>query len=326
MSRMKVRDIKKQALTLLKEHKPDYRKIVFQSVGIAALYSVFVSVVSLILSGYTDNSQGLSGMGTAAILLTAQMFLSLAGNLLMPFGSIGMLYTSVRVARRQNTEFSMLTRGFQRFGPVLRYFLLYGMILIALAFMAVHIVVLFSVCIPIPPALQAALVSLEQMTDPNEIVTFMAQLPPDQLMLYYTPMYILVFSAAFLIVNYRICMARYLLLDETKIGAFASLHISSQMTKGDRCNLFKLNLSFWWYTLGLALITSIPFIPDVLVLFRVQLPISDSLTGLIFGCISLLLELVWMVAAGTYNQIAWACAYEALRVPPQQPETEEQTA
>lgn len=334
MSRIHIRDIKKQARQRLKEHKPDFRKLAFQSLGITAAYSILVSVINVILSGFVENSQGLSGMGTAALLQTAQMFLVLAGNLLMPFWSLGLLYTSVRVARRQNTEFSMLARGFHRFGPALRYMLLYALIMVVLMFAGFHIVLILAFCIPVPPAIYEAMGTMdtmqmmELMNDPDGMMAFMAQLPQDQLIRYYAiviALYLLVFGILALFANYRFCLARYLIVDETKIGAFAAMHLSTRMTKGNRWSLVKLDLSFWWYALGMVPIMMISYIPMVLALLNVSLPISDAWAGLIFGGVSVLLELGWMVAAGTYNQVAWACAYDAFLAPPQQPETEEQT-
>ena len=157
---------------------------------------------------------------------------------------------------------------------------------------------------------------------------FLAQLPRQQLILYYIPVvgiFTAVFTTVFLVANYRFCMARYLLVDETKIGAFAALHLSGKMTKGNRWNLFKLDLSFWWYSLVLAMITTIAFVPEVLRLLQVQLPVSDTVASLLAGVVSLALELVWMVYVGPYNMLAWGCAYDTLLTPAQQPEAREET-
>ncbi len=316
MRRINPREIKKQAAAALAERQVDYRRLVFQHAAISLGFSMLLWLISLLVDHSIVDTQGLAGLGTASILKTVYVACMLAVIVLQPFWEAGILHTSVRVARRQNTEFSMLTRGFHRFGPMLRYFVLYLLILFIIAIFCFNIVAIPFLCRPVPQELMTAMESLD-FTDASQIAAFETEYT-QQIMSYSMPViigYFLLYIVAVILMNYRFCMIRYLLLDENRIGALAAFAGSIRMTKGERKNLFLLDLSFWWYYALTALITGIMYVPDILVSFGVTLPVTYETANAISYLVYLaaFLALTWF--AGAYYQTSMAFAYEALHEP-----------
>ena len=107
MDRIQVSQMKKQASGILQNRSPEFRKTVLLHSAVTVAFLLLTSVVSFFLNQAMDGNQGLSGMGTTAILRTAQFVLTLMGNILLPFWEIGLLYTAIRAVRGKSTDFSL---------------------------------------------------------------------------------------------------------------------------------------------------------------------------------------------------------------------------
>lgn len=316
MDRISVSEVKKQATAILREKRPDYRKLVLMHSAVSVAFLLIVAIIGFLLNRAMEGNQGLAGMGTTAILQTAQTCLNLLGNVLLPFWQLGILYTSIRTARREYTDFSMLTQGFRRVGPMMRYFFLMFLMLMGLAIACSNIIVTLAMFLPTHPALIEALESVE----PNDIEGMMQaleQAPRSLLLVYTIPLAVIYFAGygtLVILLSYRFRMSRYLLLDESGMRVRQSLKVSNRMTKGDKANLFKLDLSFWWYYLLQIGVSVIVYIPDILWVFGVRLPVSANVANLlayVLYCV-VNLVLVWFVEA--YYQTTMACAYEKLKL------------
>ncbi len=315
MDRIRVSEVKKQAAAILRERKPDYRTLVLMHSAVSVAFLLLTAIISFFLNRAMEGNQGLAGLGTTAILQTAQTILNLTGNVLLPFWQLGILYTSIRTARREYTDFSMLTQGFRHAGSLLRYFLLMFLILMGLAIACSNVIVTLSMFLPTPPALMEALESVEP-GDMEGMMQALEQMPRNLLLAYTIPLaviYIAGYGTLAILLSYRFRMSRYLLLDESGMRVRQSLKVSNRMTKGEKVNLFKLDLSFWWYYLLQIGISGIVYIPDILSVFGVQLPVSANVANLlayVLYCV-VNLVLVWFVEA--YYQTTMACAYEVLK-------------
>lgn len=326
MKKLESAKLKQQARQILEATQPEYRKTVLfhSAVSLAAL--VLVMVLDLLLTNAVAQTGGLSDIGTRSFLGTVQGALSMAVNILLPFWELGILYTSVRVVRRQEHPLPMLSRGFQRFGPVLRYYLLQIGILLIVAMVLSNAVPILTMWQPIPEELQNAIAQIDvtAVTDPEQL---MAQLPIDQLLSYMMPTLIL-FAAAYFIVllhlGYRFRLSQYLLLDEQKIGAVAALGTSNLLTKHHKWNLFRLDLSFWWFYLLQLAVMAVAYGPELLALAGVTLPMPSGAADLLFYLLYTAASLTLTWFAGAYVQTTYACAYEQLRTPPESyPQIEE---
>lgn len=317
MDRIQASQIKKQASGILQKRSPEFRKTVLLHGAVIVAFLLLSGVVSFFLNRAMEGNQGLSGMGTTAILRTAQFMLTMSGNVLLPFWEIGLLYTAIRAVRGKSTDFSLLTQGFTRFAVVLRYFVLYLLILLVVGLVCSNLLMSLTMFLPTPPSIAGALESIDPAEAMMEdIIQALSQVPRTQLLLYFVPLgvfYLAGYFTVILLLSYRFRMSRYLLMDDKPIRARQALGISNRITRGEKSNLLVLDLSFWWYYLLQIGVAAIVYIPDILVAAGVTLPISQNVANLLAYVVYCACSLVVMWFAGAYYHTAMACAYEALK-------------
>lgn len=314
MHRIVPRDIKKQAVSALADQQTDYRRLVFLHAAVSTGFLLIISLIGLVIDRSLVNTQGLDGIGKAGMLKSIYTVCMLAGNLLLPFWQAGITYTSVRVARRQNAAFPMLTRGFHRFVSLAGYYFLLILLLFAAAMFCFYAVATPFICVPLPKELSAAIQSLD-LTDAAQIIAFQEEYFLE-ILLFSIPfiiLYICVFGVVAIALNYRFFMCSYLLLEDERPGALAVFGMSSRMTKGERKNLFLLDLSFWWYHFLTALISLIVYVPDILLAAGVILPASYETASFLTYLGYMVCYLILTGLAGAYYQTSLACAYEMLK-------------
>lgn len=315
MNVLHIRSLKKQASGILEQ--TNYSRLVMLHALVSFGTALLIVFLQVLLNVTASNDAGLSGMGTSAVFMTAKSTLAAITNLLLPFWEIGILYTSLRVMRRQDTQFSQLAQGFRRFGPVLRYYLLLIVLYFGLAMVLSNFMPVLLMLFPIPAALENALAAIDpaSVTDP---VALLQQIPQEQLMAYMLPIcviFMLIYGAVLIWVAYRFRMSQYLLMDEPAANALPSLLASNHMTNGHKWSLFKLDLSFWWYYGLLFAAALISFGPELLTLAGVR--ISGQLALLLFQVLSTAASVAVVWKFGGYVQLTYACAYDRLRTPPQ---------
>ncbi len=309
------KQIKKQAAFALSEHQTDYRKLVFQHAAVSSALMLILSLVGLWVNSSIADTQGLDGVGTAAALQSMYTVVMLAANVLLPFWQAGILYTSIRVVRRQNTEFSMLTQGFRRVAPLAGFYGMLMLIFFGVAMACLNLLIVPFMCVPVPEELQSAMEMLDY-TDVAQMEVFYAE-HYGEMMRYSMPLVIVlacVYGLVAVPLLYRFRMCNYLLMEDERAGVMASFGISSRMTKGERKNLFLLDLSFWWYHLLTVLISLIIYVPDFLNDIGVNLPVNYETANLLAYIVYIICYLVFIGLAGAHYQVSMTCAYEKLRV------------
>ena len=313
------RRLKERAASILSQTQPDYRKLVALHAAVSFGVMLAVSLIQLLLTMSMGNESGLSGMNSSAIFSTVKVTLGLFTSLLLPFWEVGILHTSIRVVRREDAEFTHLTRGLRRWGVVLRYYLLLLLIYMAAAILMTNLIPIFTYWIPIPQSMYDAVENMDiaALTDGAALLEM---LPQDAIIGYILPVVAIttvVFSIILLWLSYRFRMSLYLLMDDPQCPALPSLLLSNQMLKGHKWSLFKLDLSFWWYYVLQIGISAISFGPELLGLAGVTLNISSDVQALLFqGLYSLAgIGLAWFF--GAYVQTTYACVYDQLRNPNQ---------
>lgn len=297
---------KQRAGTVLSQSQTDYRKIVCIHGAVSLGATLILALIDLLFAALTSDMGGLSVRWSRAIIETVQSLLSLGVSFALPLWQLGILYTSIRMTRQQDVSVNQLTRGFQRLGSLIMYYLLLMAILIGVSTVAANIsVILFGNTIQIPDSLL-----LNGVQDPMQLLE-----NPDfwNLLSIVAPVVIfasVLVMAVMIYIFYRFRLCTYLLLDDPKIGMMQSVSLSNRMTKGYKWRLCKLDLSFWWYFLLQGLAGSIAlmpqFLPDSAVLF------------LVCQVVSILLSLGLLWWKGAYVEVTYACAYDQLRTPPQQ--------
>lgn len=314
MSNLSPRALKSQAKEILKNTRPKYSTLVLQHSALTVGAVLVVTVINLILNHFMDQASGLSGLGTQGILQTIRLVLSVGVNVLTPFWSIGIVYTSILVSRKQSVRFSLLKQGFVRFGPVLRSFLLLGIVMTVLSFVLSNALTVCACFFPIPESVQNRIVEMnpQSVEDTYAVIASMDQGELMQIMLPMLVVQLLGAAVLSLYLNCRLWPMRYLLMDGEKKGAFQVFLQSNQLTRGHKWKLLWLDVSFWWYYAIQAALYAVSMLPAVLHYAGFSLPVSQQVLD--FGCFALYaagtLALVW--AADAYVQTTFACAYNSL--------------
>lgn len=312
--------LKQEAAQILQQTVPDYRKTVLLHSAVSLGILFVINLISVFLSNAIGDTGGLADIGMRSILGTVQSTLMTAANIALPFWEAGILYTSIRVARQQETGFSMLTQGFRRFGPLLRFMILWMLICFAITMISSNVLIFLSFLMPVPPALEQALsaVDITAMTDPAAIY----ELIPVELMLRsFMPLAVIYFLLCFGVIlycSYRFRLSQYLLVDETPVRARAALMLSNHLTNGHKKSLLLLDLSFWWYYLLQLLLAVLVYTPELLSLAGVQLPLSADVLNVASYGLYCIASLTLTYFAGAYVQTTNACAYDRLRKLPEE--------
>ena len=305
------RDLKQRSA---QQVNPGFVKLVVLHSAVSVGLLFLLSLLNLMLSDSISGYQGLDGMGAVSILQTIQSVLSTGANLLLPFWEVGILYAALRTYRR--------------FGPVLRYYLLLIVLYFAVLMVCANLVTPLASLLPLPPTLMQLATELD-MSSPDAVEQFaaaFAALPPEELLPYLTGVSLLIFvpySIISLHLSYRFRFAPYLLVDEHRSKALVAMMHSNYLTKGHKWELFKLDLSFWWYYLLQLMISAIPLLPDLMVMLGVPLPVSaDVLYLCCYGVYGVAL-LVLVYFAGAYVQLTYTAFLEQLRTPAESPDISE---
>ena len=99
---MNIRDrkgLKQTASTRLCESSYDPRLLALLYISVSVGVSLVLAIVTYILQEQIGGTGGLAGIGTRSVLVTVQAVLQLASTLLIPFWDMGLIYTSVQLAR-----------------------------------------------------------------------------------------------------------------------------------------------------------------------------------------------------------------------------------
>lgn len=305
---------------------PEFRKLTLLHAAVTMGVLFLLAVLGVLLDRAINSHQGLSGMAGIGILQTVQSVLSTGVNLLLPFWEVGIVYAAMRTIRRQDAPFPVLRQGFLRFGPFLRYYLLLSLLFTGVAIACMNLLMPAMMLLPIPPSLQEMMLQMDMTTleDPEQLYALLSAIPHSEMVSYTVRMlaiFTLPYFAVILHLHYRFRLAPFLLLDETPSRALPALMQSNQLTRGEKWQLFKLDLSFWWYYLLQVAASAIVFLPEILTALGATLPMpADALYLLCYGVYALCaLAIAWF--AGPYFQLTFASAYEQLLPPPPEEES-----
>jgi len=120
-------------------------------------------------------------------------------------------------------------------------------------------------------------------------------------------------------VFYQYRLANYILIDNPRFSAFTVLRESRMLMKRRRMQLFRLDLSLWWYYVLSALASVVAYGDVVLPMLGITLPMSDAMGYFLFFAVYLVLELVIFCLFLNRISVTYALYYEELR-PKQAPD------
>ena len=309
------------AETLWQRNANHNRKVVLLYALPALLLPLLVMVINLFLDTQFSGAGGLSGIGLRSALETAQMVLSGAIAVLLPFWQLGLSRTAMRVSQGEAAEAHDLYEGFRRWGVVLRLFLLRFLLAVIICIACMQAATTLFMLTPwseklltqmeqLLPAMDSASMLNPQLTDPTAIDPEIIY----GLLPYLAPIYVLAGSGIAVLAvltMYRLRLADYMVLDGHD-KAFAALRQSMRAMKGKKAQLFRLDLSYWWYFALQLLCIAVAYGDKLLPALGISMN-ADVAFWLFYG-VSLVAQLVINCAFAPKVQTTYAMFYEQLRI------------
>lgn len=290
--------------------------------GITGL-SLLLTLGDYLIGTQVANTGGLANMGLRSILQTVREVLPIVQMFLLLCLEYGYVSVVLGFARKQETGPRTLLNGFYRFGPVFRFTLLQTLVYSLIGILAVWVG--FQVFLITP--FSASLYELLEPMVSGGVVDESAMMAMDPALAATIvesciPLFVIVAVLYFVIlvpVFYSFRMARFVLMDEPRQGAWASMVDSWNLMKKSRFHLFKLDLSFWWYYLLQVLAMVLCYGDLLLPMVGISLPWSAELSYFLFYAAYLLCQFVLCFFALNKVEVTYALCYETLRQPPEEP-------
>ena len=287
------------------------RKLVLVHSLITAGAVLLAALVQLLLQNQIDNTGGLSGMDSRAVLSTVETLLSGAVRLGLPFWQFGLTFAIWSVHRQRQTEYRDLTLGFRNFGPVLRFLLLNGLILLGASLVLTYplsaILMVTPLGRPVSMALDAQLAA--GVTDMNTMLedpTLYAS------MVSLVGIAILLSLIVLIPLSYRLRMGRLALAEDPKAGAVSAVRKSVNITRKNCMALFRLDLHFWWYFLAMGLAALLTYGGSICAALNIALPLSDTAQPFLFNILGMAAQTALLWAFGAKVELTYASAYDVL--------------
>ena len=297
----------------------DGQKIVLYYSLITVAVSAAATALSYVLSQQIARTGGLGSMGVRSALTTAQTLLPIVQAVFLMCLTLGYLATMLRIARGQYASPNGMRLGFDRFWVLLRCTLLKGLIFGGVAMASMYVAIAIYMMTPLSNSVVDILMPLVKNAGTSGILLDDATYA--QLMDATMPA-MGIFGVLFLVlaapVFYRYRMADYLIIDRPATGALAALRDSRMMTKGNRWNLFRLDLSMWWYYAAVLVSTAIGYGDQFLPALGITLSFSDTVSYFLFLGAYLAATFAVYYFLRNRVEVTYALAYDSIR--PQDPE------
>lgn len=290
---------------------PEAKRLILIFSGASVAVSLLVSLLTFLLDSGIAGTGGLSGMGLRSILSSVQATLSLGVSIAMPFWTMGYVAAVLKLGRRENAETKQLFSGFRRFGPVLRMLLLEVAVYFLLGVLCVNVgTTVLSFTPLIKPYMELAMTMDQSMLLQPDQATMLAMMEALRPVILVCG---LLYAGAAVVLSYYFRMARYILMDEPKVGAFRAMLGSVAMMKGNCVRLFRMDLSWWWYYI-LDLLVGAVCLGDLwLPTLGISIPFSEDAAYFIFYILGLGLQLALHVSCRNRVEVSYSLAYDSLK-------------
>ena len=293
-------------------------RLVLIHTGVTLLITGLSAFVSYLLTQEIDAATGLAAMNTRTVLTMAQMILNLATTALLPFWSVGIYRAAMDYARGNSVTPGSLLEGFRRWGVVLRLILLRILLVMAISIACFQAAgVLFSMT----PWSEKLLMQMEQMMPGaagGSILNPQLTTPDidieavNELSRYVMPFAVLAMigiGVLTVLAMYRLRLADYMVLDGHD-KAFAALRQSMRAMKGKKAQLFRLDLSYWWYFALQLLCIAVAY--GDLLLPHLGISMDADMAFWLFYGVSLAAQLAVTCAFAPKVQTTYAMFYQQL--------------
>lgn len=289
----------------------DPQKLMLVYVGVSSLVMLLVTGLNFLLNQQIAGTGGLSGVGMRSVLQTAMEVLQMAANFVMPFWTMGYLACVLKMVRGQRFDLRDLLTGFRNFGPVFRLTVLYSLQFLVLAFLCFYPCVLVYTMTPLVEPLMEIMEPLMQSGSElilDDAIMASATEAMWPLLVLYGVVFLIVAAPRFY--SYR--MAFFALLDDPKSGARMALRRSTLMMRGNRKDLFRLDVSFWWFYVLDGLTVALCYGDLLLSMLGIQLPIPADGAYFLFYVLYLAAQIGLYVWARNRVECTYAVGYDRM--------------
>lgn len=292
-------------------------------IGIYTLVTVGLSLAltlgDYILTEMISGTGGLGNMGTRTILSTLQSMLPIVQTLILLGWNAGYSMAVLKIAREEYADADTLKSGFSLFFPMLRTLLLEGAIYFGLCMLSFWVSFQIYMFTPwamdlmeiMEPMLPSILSTAQPVIDEALLLPMMKAMAPMLLI------FALIYALLAVPMSYRLRMRIFCLIDNPRAGAMRAIATSRRIMRRNCFQLFKLDLSFWWYHGLMALATGIQMLP-----LTDLIPLDfDLVFYLCYGAYLALISVVYLFLRNRV-EVAYAAAYETLREKPKEPQNQ----
>ena len=313
---MDIRTLKDTAARQL-ETARDMKKNVLIYAGITVGLSALVTVVNYLAGNGISQTSGLSNMGMRAVLSTLQSVLPILQSVLLMVVELGYVNAALRTARGQYASPWSLKMGADRFFPLIRVTLVQGLIYALAGMASFYLAIQVYLITPLSEeALQILTPLMSQTTILSNGVLELDMQTAWLLAEAMIPLFILfaVICAAFCIpLMYLFRMTNYILIDNPALGGWAVLRESRKIMRKRCLELFKLDLSFWWYYLLLVGAGFLCYGDTVLAWLGISLPLSAEVSFFLFYVLFLIVTVVIYYFFRNQVEVTYALFYDRNR-------------
>ena len=306
MNKLNIRALKARGSELAGANRAHTTPIVLVYCGVLALLTLGSSGLNLYLNNQMGSTGGLGGMGMRAVLQTVEEILGYINLIFAPYWTAGFLAAMLTMVRGGTPGCMDLTAGFRRLFQVLGFLAFEFGVTFALMMAAAYPAAMIFSLTP-QGADFAGLISTADLT----------VLPMEELVRAMFPMLVLtmvIFLPLYIFVFYGFRMALYLIM-ERQITAVQAYFLSSRLMKGRRWELFRMDLSFWWYYALMGLASAVGYLDVYLGLLGISLPIDPLV--MFFGTLVLYCAAVTALSLWKKCDVeaAYVLAYEQIAHP-----------
>ena len=310
------RELKQQARERL-EACPQEKKIRLLYGGSLFVISVVYLLADLLISRLTPQTGGLSTIGTRSFMSALSGILPVVTYLLSMCLSFGYMGGMVRISRGQYASPNALRTGFERFWPLLRLTFFKGLIVLGFSMGAFYLATILFTLSPFSDRLIQALepvVSGGSLLSEGTMELTEGVIEAVNASLLPLMAIFLVIAAVFVVpLLYRLRMTDYVLYDHPEAGALYAIRESKKMMRFHRLSVFKLDLSFWWFYLALALSYALNYAPMFLSVSGISLPVEGEALSVLCFLLSCAAEFVVIFFLRSRMEVTCALAYNRLK-------------
>lgn len=306
--------LRQTAAERLQQSAYNPKRFVLLHTAVAIGCFLLTTLANYLFSLQIADTGGLSGMELRSVLATAQSVLELAVTVGLPFWNIALYFAALRWAKGQSAEPADLLQGFRRFRSVLGLQLLRGILFIALGIPLSYIAAAIFMLTPFSaPLWEKFAPMMDQGITPEQLevlVTPEFTAATMQAMVPLLIIFVIVYLAVAIPLFYRLRFSDFAVMEDLTCGKAVLKSIA--VTRKNCLQIFKLDLSFWWYYLLLALSILISNGDRLLSAMGISLPLSADASYFVFYLLGFMCQGVLLWQCEARRLTTYCLAYHSL--------------